>query len=62
MRRNLCFVATGPLDRVLAHLAACGIEVLKGPARRTGALGPIESVYLRDPDGKLIEIATYAPG
>ncbi|MGX5724425.1 VOC family protein [Metapseudomonas otitidis] len=56
---DLCLVTTWPLDRLLAHLAAEGVAVEEGPVRRTGALGPIESVYVRDPDGNLIEIGRY---
>jgi catechol 2,3-dioxygenase-like lactoylglutathione lyase family enzyme len=46
---------------VLAHLAAAGVRVEEGPVPRTGAQGPITSVYIRDPDLNLIEIASY-PG
>lgn len=56
---DLCLITTTSLEEVLAHLRACGVAVLQGPVARTGALGPIESVYLRDPDGNLIEIARY---
>jgi catechol 2,3-dioxygenase-like lactoylglutathione lyase family enzyme len=56
---DLCLVADGPLDAVIAHLKACDVALLEGPVRRTGALGPIESVYFRDPDGNLIEVSTY---
>jgi catechol 2,3-dioxygenase-like lactoylglutathione lyase family enzyme len=56
---DLCLVTTAPPDRVLAHLAACQITVEAGPVPRTGALGPITSVYIRDPDGNLLEIASY---
>ncbi|MDU9395367.1 MULTISPECIES: VOC family protein [Pseudomonadaceae] len=56
---DLCLVTTWPLERLLAHLAAEGVAVEEGPVRRTGALGPIESVYVRDPDGNLIEIGRY---
>ncbi|KIV71031.1 biphenyl-2,3-diol 1,2-dioxygenase III-related protein [Pseudomonas sp. FeS53a] len=55
---DLCLVTTWPLERLLAHLAAEGVAE-EGPVRRTGALGPIESVYVRDPDGNLIEIGRY---
>jgi Raf kinase inhibitor-like YbhB/YbcL family protein len=47
---------------VQAHLHACGVPVEEGPATRAGATGPISSVYVRDPDGNLIEVATYDSG
>lgn len=53
---DVCFLSSTPLNLWLSHLAACGVEVLEGPVARTGAQGPIESVYVRDPDGNLIEI------
>ena len=56
---DLCFVVTTPLEAVLAHLAHCGVVPELGPVLRTGALGPIQSVYLRDPDGNLIELSHY---
>ncbi len=58
---DLCFVAAvGPED-VIAHLHDCRVAVLEGPVQRTGALGAMRSVYCRDPDGNLIEIASYLP-
>jgi catechol 2,3-dioxygenase-like lactoylglutathione lyase family enzyme len=57
---DLCLVVSETADAVAAHLAACGVPVEEGPVARTGALGPIESVYVRDPDGNLIELAHYA--
>jgi catechol 2,3-dioxygenase-like lactoylglutathione lyase family enzyme len=54
---DLCFLATLPMDAVLTHLAAASVAIEEGPVARTGALGPICSVYLRDPDGNLLEIA-----
>jgi catechol 2,3-dioxygenase-like lactoylglutathione lyase family enzyme len=56
---DLCLVTRLPPSQVLAHLEACGVAVEEGPVPRTGALGPITSTYLRDPDGNLIEISTY---
>lgn len=54
---DLCLLTTLPLDQVQAHLAAHAVPVIEGPVRRTGATGPILSVYFRDPDGNLIEVA-----
>ncbi len=54
---DLCFLTTVPLPEVQAHLAACGVTVTQGPVQRTGAQGPILSVYFRDPDRNLIEVS-----
>jgi catechol 2,3-dioxygenase-like lactoylglutathione lyase family enzyme len=59
---DLCLIADGPLAAAIAHLEACGVALLAGPVDRTGALGPIRSVYFRDPDDNLIEVSTYLPG
>jgi len=56
---DLCFITTSSPDEVLAHLRAHDIAVVEGPVRKQGALGPMTSVYCRDPDGSLIEIASY---
>jgi catechol 2,3-dioxygenase-like lactoylglutathione lyase family enzyme len=56
---DLCFVTATPIERVIAHLNVCGVAIVEGPARRTGALGPMTSVYFRDPDGNLVEVASY---
>jgi catechol 2,3-dioxygenase-like lactoylglutathione lyase family enzyme len=56
---DLCLIAQGQLDAVIEHLLRCGVPVLEGPVQRTGALGPITSVYFRDPDLNLIEVSTY---
>jgi len=56
---DLCLIADGPLKDVIDHLRTCGVPVLEGPVKRTGALGPITSVYFRDPDQNLIEVSTY---
>jgi catechol 2,3-dioxygenase-like lactoylglutathione lyase family enzyme len=58
---DLCLVTTARPDQVVAQLRARDVAVEEGPVQRTGALGPITSVYVRDPDGNLIEIANY-PG
>jgi catechol 2,3-dioxygenase-like lactoylglutathione lyase family enzyme len=54
---DLCFLTATPVEEVAAHLAACGVAVEEGPVERTGAMGRIRSVYCRDPDGNLIELA-----
>lgn len=56
---DLCFVTSTPVDAVIARLCACGVEILEGPVPRTGARGPIVSVYFRDPDANLIEVSNY---
>lgn len=54
---DLCFIASRPLDEVVAHLAACAWPIIEGPVERTGARRKIRSVYVRDPDLNLIEIS-----
>lgn len=54
---DLCFITATPLERVIAHLRSEGVDILEGPVKRTGATGPILSVYFRDPDGNLIEVS-----
>ncbi|MCJ0828525.1 VOC family protein [Acinetobacter sp. NIPH1876] len=56
---DLCFIAETPLDQVIAHLQTQNIDIVEGPIERTGAMGKILSVYLRDPDQNLIEISNY---
>jgi catechol 2,3-dioxygenase-like lactoylglutathione lyase family enzyme len=57
---DICFIAAVPLEKVIAQLAACEIDVIEGPVMKTGARGPIRSVYVRDPDGNLVEISEQA--
>ena len=57
---DLCFIVTMKSDQVAEYLRACGVTVEVGPVAKAGALGPIMSVYCRDPDGNLIEIASYS--
>ena len=56
---DLCFITPTPLTEVIQHIEASGVAVEVMPSERTGALGPIRSIYLRDPDGNLIEISNY---
>lgn len=56
---NLCFVTGNALSEVQEHLRSHDVRIEEGPVSRTGAQGPITSLYLRDPDGNLIEIARY---
>ena len=54
---DLCLLVRTPVDAVVRHLATHGVAVESGPIERTGARGPILSVYVRDPDGNLIELS-----
>ncbi|WP_341915248.1 VOC family protein [Ferrovibrio terrae] len=54
---DLCFLTAKPVADVAAHLQQLGIAVIEGPVPRTGATGPILSIYLRDPDGNLLEVS-----
>lgn len=56
---NLCFITHSAISEVQEHLRANDVRIEEGPVARTGAFGPITSLYLRDPDGNLIEVARY---
>ena len=56
---DLCLITETPLDDVIAHLESEGVEIIEGPVAKTGATGPITSVYFRDPDENLIEVSNY---
>ncbi|NXF12765.1 GLOD5 protein, partial [Smithornis capensis] len=58
---DICLVTHVSLDKLLDHLKACGVAIEEGPVARTGAVGPITSVYFRDPDENLIEVSRYCP-
>lgn len=56
---DLCLVTQWSPQQVLDHLAAEKVAVVEGPVAKSGALGPITSVYFNDPDGNLVEVASY---
>ena len=56
---DLCFISATPLAGVIAKLQEEGVVIIEGPVDKTGALGPMKSVYFRDPDGNLIEVSNY---
>jgi catechol 2,3-dioxygenase-like lactoylglutathione lyase family enzyme len=56
---DICLVADGPLEEIVAHLEACDVDIIEGPVRRDGALGAMTSVYFRDPDANLVEVSVY---
>ncbi|MGG1230704.1 VOC family protein [Bacillus halotolerans] len=56
---DLCFITDEPINKVVEHLTKMNVNIEQGPVKRTGALGPIISVYIRDPDQNLVEISEY---
>lgn len=56
---DLCFITDLDMDEVVGRLLKFSIVIKEGPVKRTGALGPILSVYVRDPDNNLVELSQY---
>jgi catechol 2,3-dioxygenase-like lactoylglutathione lyase family enzyme len=56
---DFCLISAVPLPDVIAHLESCGVAIIEGPVPKTGAQGPMLSVYFRDPDANLVEVSTY---
>ncbi|WP_199155173.1 VOC family protein [Chromobacterium sp. ASV23] len=56
---DLCLITDSPLTEVMAHLKQEGVAIVEGPVTRSGAMGPITSVYFNDPDGNLVEVSSY---
>jgi catechol 2,3-dioxygenase-like lactoylglutathione lyase family enzyme len=59
MPAHICFITQEPVSEVMAHLERCGVPVRMGPGPRAGAIGPIQSVYIDDPDRNSVEISSY---
>jgi len=57
---DLCFIASLPLEQVIARLKAASVPILEGPVMKTGAVSKLRSVYVRDPDLNLVEISEPA--
>jgi catechol 2,3-dioxygenase-like lactoylglutathione lyase family enzyme len=56
---DVCFITDVPLEEAMDHVRSRGVAIIEGPVARTGATGPINSFYFRDPDMNLIEVANY---
>ncbi|MEZ5852737.1 MAG: VOC family protein [Hyphomicrobiaceae bacterium] len=58
---DICLLVDS-LDGAEAHLASCGVPILVERSTRTGARGPLTSIYIRDPDDNLVELSVYQDG
>jgi catechol 2,3-dioxygenase-like lactoylglutathione lyase family enzyme len=56
---DICLITSVAMAQAVTHLRSCGVEIIEGPVRRTGAVGTLLSVYFRDPDLNLIEVSNY---
>ena len=57
---DLCFIVSERVESLQTKLVQLGVEIIEGPVVRTGATGPLRSIYIRDPDGNLIELSNRA--
>lgn len=56
---DICLITETPISTLISHLEKIGIDIIEGPVERTGAMGKINSIYFRDPDGNLVEVSNY---
>jgi catechol 2,3-dioxygenase-like lactoylglutathione lyase family enzyme len=56
---DICLITESPIEEVVSHLRSAGVSLEEGPVEKTGAIGPMLSVYFRDLDGNLIEVSRY---
>lgn len=56
---DFCLITEVDLEEVIRHIQSCQVDIIEGPVERTGADGRIRSIYVRDPDGNLVEISNY---
>lgn len=56
---DVCFITNLPLEQAIEHMQSNGVQIVAGPVQRTGAIASLRSIYIRDPDGNLIEISNY---
>lgn len=56
---DFCLITKAPIEQVVQHFEGIGVPIEEGPVLRTGAVGRIISVYVRDPDGNLVEVSNY---
>lgn len=54
---DICFITETPVQQIVSHLTSCNVTIIEGPVKRSGAVGSLLSIYIRDPDGNLIELA-----
>ena len=56
---DICFITEDGIESARSRLEEAGVEIILGPVARTGSIGPMTSIYFRDPEGSLLEIASY---
>lgn len=56
---DICLLTREPLESIVSRLEMCSVKIIEGPVVRTGAQGPMMSIYFNDPDGNLVEVSRY---